>query len=871
MLAAIVPAPDPSPLWWDLHARLMPDYNRRATLYWWTVVPLGAALIGWSLFSLAGASDELWLQMGLCIAMATLAGFVPVRVAGSTNSFTAGEIFIFLLLLLAGVEAATLASACEALVGSWRTSKRWTSRIASPAMAAIAMFVSGTMLQWLRGALHANHWTGDGLLPLAAIAFALTYFFINTLLVTMVPKLKRCEPLRLREMIRSFGWLGLAYTANATVATFLYLSFKQTGYATVIAAAPVIAILLTSGHYYFRRKEADEALRTSREAEVERTRQHVLALETSELRFHSAFTHASIGMALISLDGTIRQTNAALRDLLGLPEPGAGRLQFEQFVAADGSSTLAHLIAPLSNGGSNSLSAELQCLHREGSEVWVAVNASFFSEPASLEPCLILQLQDISARKRAEAELHHIAFHDGLTGLPNRHRFNEHLSNALARSSTDPSCCFGVLFLDFDRFKLINDGLGHAVGDEFLVQASRRIADSVRTGDVVARLGGDEFAILAVDRGDTAFVFTLAERLQHVLRQPFQVSGTEITTSASIGITFSSIGYAAPGEVLRDADIAMYKAKAAGKARFAVFDVGLHEKVAARLRMEGELRRALAEGSLGIHYQPMFDLRSGYLCGFEALARWTHAELGSVSPDVFIPITEESGLSIQLTDFVLRTACLQLKRWQTADSSFAGLKMHVNISGSDLATHNLVSRVALALLSARVEPGHLSIELTENILMEQLESAIGRLDDLHRLGVGLSIDDFGTGYSSLSHLSTLPLDCLKIDRSFVRNLEANSKEAAVIRAIVLLGTSLGKQVIAEGVETEAQRDELRALGCDIGQGFLLARPMPAEMIDELLASTLQTREADVFKRNRSGARRGRSAHLPATRLPACTS
>jgi diguanylate cyclase (GGDEF)-like protein len=407
---------------------------------------------------------------------------------------------------------------------------------------------------------------------------------------------------------------------------------------------------------------------------------------------------------------------------------------------------------------------------------------------------------------------------------------------ALASAASEPRRHFGLMFLDFDRFKLINDSLGHAVGDEFLIAVARRIQHQVRPSDIVARLGGDEFAILAEALDDPHYAVTLAERLLEALRQPFQIAGTEITTSASIGITFSGMGYTTPADMLRDADTAMYKAKTAGKARYALFDTALHTEVSHRLRLEGDLRRALVAGQLAVAYQPLFDLKTERITGFEALARWDHPELGLISPLTFIGVAEDAGLMVPLTDFMLRSACRRLRDWQQRDSFCADLKMHVNVSGNDIAHPGFVARVTAALVDARLQPQHLVLELTENILMQRLEAALPMLGELRRLGVCLSVDDFGTGYSSLQHLSSLPVNSLKIDRAFIAELHRGSNEAAVVRAVILLGKSLGKAIIAEGIETEEQLEQLREMGCEAGQGYHLSRPLAAELIDKLLDS-----------------------------------
>ena len=828
-----------TPWWVRSHRALMPDYNRKATTYWWVTVLLGATILAYTLRTLLALPAADWAQVGAGVVIAMLAGLFPVRVPRSKNSFAAGEIFIFLLLLLHGPAAATVAAAGEGLIGSWRTSKRWTSRIATPAIACVAMFSTGSLLQAVIAGARALGLYSAGLLLVATMLCAVLYFVVSTLLITAVPYLKRNQWPTSREIFGNFGWVGITYAGSASVACLLFLTFQKTGLGVLMAAAPIIAMLLTTLHYFFRQQEADEAARLGHlvaiEREAELAAHHVQALEVSERRFHSAFTHASIGMALVSFDARVLQVNAALRLLLGVDDGQSIAQQlFSDFVDADDTAMLNERLSQLNSQQIQSFAVELRLRHRDGIQVWAAVHGSLFSEIDSDAPCLILQVQDITARRQAEADLHHIAFHDALTGLPNRRRFHEHLLQALDRVGVNPQRHFGLMFLDFDRFKLINDSLGHAAGDEFLVQVARRIRSHVRPTDIVARLGGDEFAILAEDLDCERYAVTLAERLLEVLRQPIHIAGTDITTSASIGITFSGMGYATPAEMLRDADTAMYKAKAGGKARYALFDTGLHIEVSHRLRLEGDLRRALAAGQLSVAYQPLFDLSSKRVTGFEALARWEHPELGTISPMAFIPVAEDAGLIVSLTDFVLRSACNQLRQWQLRHREFADLGMHVNVSGNDIAHAAFVTRVITAVTEAQLQPQHLSLELTENILMERLEAALPKLTELRRLGVGLSVDDFGTGYSSLRHLSSLPVNSLKIDRAFVADLQRGSNEAAVVRAIVLLGNSLGKTIIAEGIETPAQMEQLLQMGCTAGQGFHLSRPLAPALIDQLL-------------------------------------
>jgi len=818
----------------------MPDYNLKAALYWWLAVVAGALILAHQVRQLLALPVADLSVVVAGVKQALLAALFPIRIPRWKNSFTAGEIFIFLLLLMQGPAAATLAAAGEGLLGSWRTSRRWTSRLASPAMASLAMFAVGSALTAGLQVLKAHGLDNAGVVLLAMMASALVYFVLNTVLFTALAFLKRSSWPALEELVGQFGWVGITYAVSAAIASLLFLSFRQSGITVLLAAAPVIVLLLVTLHYYFRQREADEAARLSRldaaEREARLAAAHVIELQASEQRFHSAFSHASIGMALVGFDARVLQANAALCELLGFAaETELMQRSMTDFVDAAGAATLLKQMQGLQEGRYSSFAAEFALRHRAGDERLAAVHGSRFVEAGSDTKRLILQVQDITARRKAEAGLQHIAFHDSLTGLPNRHRFQQVLADALERARAHVGKPFGLMFLDFDRFKLINDSLGHAVGDQFLAAVARRIQHQLRPADVVARLGGDEFAILAVDLDCDRYATALAERLLEALRQPFHIGGTDICTSVSIGITFSGPGYTEPSDMLRDADTAMYKAKTSGKARYALFDTALHTEVAHRMRLEHDLRRAMADGQIDIAYQPLYDLGTGRLIGFEALARWHHPELGVMDPVTFVPVAEEAGLMIGLTDFVLRSACRQLSTWQRRDRCFGDVHLHVNLSGIDVAHPNLVARVNAALADAGLQPHHLTLELTENALMQRIDGALPALATLRRSGVGVTIDDFGTGYSSLRHLSNLPVSGLKLDRGFVADLERGTSEETVVRAIVMMGQSLGKSIMAEGIETAGQLARLKQAGCQAGQGFLLSHPLRVEQVDALLA------------------------------------
>jgi diguanylate cyclase (GGDEF)-like protein/PAS domain S-box-containing protein len=833
------PAQNAAPLPWTkrLHSALMPDYNRRATAYWWSMAGLGLVATVLALMQIAQQPADVQIQVAIGCLVASMAGFYPVRVPGSKNSFAAGEVFIFLLLLMHGPAAAVIAAAGEAFVGSMRSSKRWTSRLVSPALAAIAVSVMGWTLQLCLDRLQALGWLGEAVLLLTAMVFAAGYFLLNTALITVIPYLKRREPMHLHSLLGSFGWVGITYAASSLIAGLLYLAFRSVGIGVLVAGVPIIVMLLSMLHIYFRKREMDDAAGQVRlevaEREAQSAARHVHQLRLSEQRFHSAFFNAAIGMALLSTDGRLLQANPALCALLGSEHAELTGRNFGELVHAEDAPRLPWHRSPSSADGATS-NLELRGRHARGHEVWLSIHTGFFADGGDGAPCLILQAQDISARRSAESQLQHIAFHDSLTGLANRVRFRDSLAQAIHRCHADPSRKFAVMYLDFDRFKLINDTLGHSVGDQFLVAATQRILQHVRPHDLVGRLGGDEFAILLPEIESEAVTVTLAERLQAALCEPYRVGGIEVNSSASIGITLSTVGYHTADEVLRDADIAMYRAKSTGRAQHAVFDTTLRSQVSDLVQLEIDLRAAIDGDQLTLAYQPIYDLADGRIVSFEALARWQHPQRGNVEPDVFVPVAEECGLIGALTEHILARACRQLKVWHQLGGDNRRLRMQVNLSGLDLNHSELAMQVATTLLTNGLEASQLTLEITESKLMTGLTTALDTLTRLRDIGVGISVDDFGTGYSSLSYLSTLPISSLKVDRSFVHQMAKADKDTEIVKAVIGLGNALGKTVIAEGIETPAQLAQLRALGCRYGQGRLLAPPLSPEMAQELL-------------------------------------
>ena len=561
------------------------------------------------------------------------------------------------------------------------------------------------------------------------------------------------------------------------------------------------------------------------------------ALAVSEARFRSLVQNSSDMITIIDAAGAVRYQSPASIRVLGLdPADAAGKTAIE-FVHPEDIERVRQFFADAANADGAPATLEARLRHGDGSwrhaEV-VATNRLADEHVGGF----VLNTRDVTERHDLEEQLRHQAFHDPLTGLANRARFMDRLEHELARSTRHGRAA-AVLFLDLDDFKSVNDALGHPAGDRLLVAVAARLEESLRLGDTAARFGGDEFAILLDDCTDADEAMEAGDRIIAALRAPFDLDGKEVFVRASVGVALSHGRRMRGDELLRRADVAMYAAKSGGKGRCQAYEPGMQASALERLTLAGDLQRAVDRDEFVVRYQPLVELATGRIAGFEALVRWQHPLRGLLPPDDFIALAEDTGLIVPIGRWVMAEACAQARRWQQAYPSAPLLTMAVNISARQIHGEGLTHTVWEALRDSGLPPETLVLEITESVMMQDTEAAIARLQELKALGVRLAVDDFGTGYSSLSYLRRFPIDVLKIDKSFVDGVDTQAKEAELAQAIVDMARALRMEIVAEGIERAEQLERLRALRCDFGQGYYFAHPMDEDAIGVLLRGAAQ--------------------------------
>jgi diguanylate cyclase (GGDEF)-like protein/PAS domain S-box-containing protein len=603
-------------------------------------------------------------------------------------------------------------------------------------------------------------------------------------------------------------------------------SFSERDEMILTSLADYAAVALENAGLY---EQARDEINLRREAED--------ALRVSEERYALAVKGANDGIWDWDLHTNQIHYSSRWKAMLGFQENEVGGTPGEWFnrVHSEDAEHLQLDLASHKKGVTTQFENEHRILHKDGAYRWVLTRGIAVRGQDGTATRMAGSMTDITDRKYAEAKLLHNAFYDPLTNLPNRALFLERLRFAVERAKRHADYLFAVLFLDLDRFKNVNDSMGHMAGDQLLVSIARRIEQGRRSTDMVARLGGDEFVILLDEINGADDAVQIANWIHQALRQVFHLEGREVEMTASIGIVLSTNGYERSEDVLRDADIAMYSAKANGKDRFEIFDPTMRTRVLERIELEADLRHALVNNELTVYYQPIISLADGYLVGFEALVRWLHPNLGLLQPSEFIPLAEETGLIIALDRWVMRQACRQMHVWHQENPNFAGLSISVNLSGKQIVQPDLIDTVRSILQDTQLDPTRLKIEITENVIMDNSELTVKVFKKLQALGVQVQIDDFGVGYSSLNYLSQFPINALKIDQSFVRNMN-NNNQSEIVQAIVTLTHRLGVGVIAEGMETMTQMARLKELGCEFGQGYLVSVPLAQQAAQDILHS-----------------------------------
>jgi diguanylate cyclase (GGDEF)-like protein/PAS domain S-box-containing protein len=556
------------------------------------------------------------------------------------------------------------------------------------------------------------------------------------------------------------------------------------------------------------------------------------ALRNSEERFRSLVQNGFDLVTVGDAKGTITYDSPAVERIFGYTTTErVGHAVFE-YIHPDDHDRARDILARVLDAPRVLFRLEARCCRKDGEWRWIEVGVTNLLDDPSV--CgIVANQRDITERRAFQEQLTHQAYHDALTKLPNRALFQSRLDVALARASRRQNT-IAVLFVDLDRFKVINDSLGHETGDELLVAVAERLSHAVRGEDTVARMSGDEFTVLLEEVEDETEAARVARRIIDDIRQPIDLGGHQVFVGASVGIALSHNGEDRAEDLLRDADLAMYRAKERGRSRYEVFETTMGARARLRLDLEAELRRALDNDELVLHYQPEVSLVSGRIVGTEALVRWEHPERGLLMPDEFIPVAEETGLILALGRQVLERACRQAEQWQQKFPTDPPRRMSVNISGRQLPT--LLSDVRRVLDRTGLDPQSVVLEIIESVVMDDPEAAIPTFKALRELGVSLAIDDFGTGYSSLSWLKHFPISTLKLDKSFVQGLGVDEADRAIAQSVLTMAECLDVSVTAEGVETAEQALELVRLGCRHGQGYHFARPQPPADLEHLLAT-----------------------------------
>jgi len=639
-----------------------------------------------------------------------------------------------------------------------------------------------------------------------------------------------------KKLNASLDKIGLVIVGTGASLFYYYLEesmAQNQSLGSFITIAIILLISMFTQLLINNINRSREALRVSNETLEQKVIERTKKLHESEVLYRTIFENSGAATIIIQEDMIISLANSVFVNMSGF---GKGEIEFKKsfvdFLDEKSIRTILNDEGFLNN--EENLESRFINKAREEKDLLLTITTIPGTENH------VASLMDISELKEAERQISHQAFHDTLTNLPNRALFMEHLKMAIKRGKRRPNYHFAVLYMDIDRFKLVNDSLGHSVGDNLLNAFAERLRVSLREIDILARLGGDEFVILIEDIENEDYASIVAERLQQALKQPFMVNNKEVFAPASFGVVPNTQDYNLPEDIMRDADAAMYHAKEKGRAQYKIFDKKLHEKARHLLQRETDLRKAIHRDEFVNHYQPIVSLKTRSLVGFESLIRWNHPQLGLIYPDSLISIAEDTGLIIPITRLLLQEACTDLKSWQDQIQDLQNLTMNINISSKHFLLPSLLDDIKDILNVTGLPPDHLKLEITETALMEDVEETVRHVNRLRDYGLQIVIDDFGTGYSSLSYLQRLPIDTLKVDRSFVSRIQ-NTPDGNrnIVEAIISLAHRLDMSVVAEGVETLEQHTILLNMNCQFGQGYLFSKPIPKQEVDVLIQEMLE--------------------------------
>lgn len=799
--------------------------------YHWSFAFIGAVVFVYSLLFFPFSAVDINFAV-IVILTLVLGSRVAMDFQAFKSNLSVADIFIYLTALLYGIECATVIAATEAYITSTRFTKRVEFRAFNSGILAISIFTSYQITFAFFGSLPELATKGfTAKLFGAMFVMIIAHYLINTFVVAGSNAFRSGRSL-LSTWTEYYVWMFVPFLASGSVALIADNIIQTSGFYAFLVILPFVAIIYFS--YYTQQGKVQALIDQS-----EQNEQHLIDMKKSEERFRSAFSNAPIGIGILSKEGKWLDVNEAFRKVFGFSQAEIFEKKVHDLVDPKDLVNILTNIGQIIQGKSAVFQGELKFSNKAGEEIWSQTCISRLNDADDSK--LIFQFQDITARHYAEEKLRYDARFDSLTNLANRAAFMELLSEAIARAASDERYKFSVLFVDLDRFKLVNDIFGHTLGDKLLKAVSDRISKCIPysrevDGRSLARFGSDEFLILLDDRPGNPPLAVIAEEIQRQVGLVYGIGGQQIRITASIGIIGNDESHESEEDILRDADTALHIAKTQGRSRYVIFDEQMRQRAQNQMKLEKDLLQSVERNELFLVYQPIVSLADRQLVGFEALVRWHHPTLGFVSPADFIPIAEETGAILPIGKYVLEEACRQHSIWKNSAPKGRKLWMSINVSTKQLLQKKFLLDTLEVFEKYHIEPSEIKLEITESVLLEYSDAMISVLKQFRAIGINLSMDDFGTGYSSLSYLRKLPISSLKIDRSFISQICGESESLEIVKTIILLSKTLKLEIIAEGIETLSQHERLCELGADLGQGYLYAKPLKVEEVPDFFKS-----------------------------------